>query len=107
MEQFGKDCADASLRTMGRRRSWQFINLSETAILADGKVGYVQPIGDRAIPDQMVDADSQANFGVGATLLAACEYYKYSFAAPAKVVLRVNHVVGEPLPRASAHQCNP
>lgn len=92
---------------MGRGRSWQFINLSETAIQADGKVGYVQPIGDRAIPDQMVDADSQANFGVGATLLAACEYYRYSFAVPAKVVLRVNHGAGEPLPRASAHQRNP
>lgn len=86
-------------------RAWTY--LSETAIQADGKVGYVQPIGDRAIPGQTVDAESQANFGVGATLLAACEYYRYSFAAPAKVVLRVNQGVGEPLPLASAHQRNP
>ena len=86
-------------------RAWTY--LSETAIQADGKVGYVQPIGDRAIPGQTVDAESQANFGVGATLLAACEYYRYSFAAPAKVVLRVNQGVGELLPLASAHQCNP
>lgn len=56
-------------------RAWQYI--SETAVQADGKVGYVQPIGDRAIPGQTVDANSQANFGVGAMLLAACEYYRY------------------------------
>ena len=56
-------------------RAWQYI--SETAVQADGKVGYVQPIGDRAIPGQSVDANSQANFGVGAVLLAACEYYRY------------------------------
>lgn len=56
-------------------RAWQYI--SETAVQADGKVGYVQPIGDRAIPGQTVDANSQANFGVGAVLLAACEYYRY------------------------------
>lgn len=56
-------------------RAWQYI--SETAVQANGKVGYVQPIGDRAIPGQSVDANSQANFGVGAVLLAACEYYRY------------------------------
>lgn len=56
-------------------RAWQY--LSETAVQADGKVGYVQPIGDRAIPGQTVDANSQANFGVGAVLLAACEYCRY------------------------------
>lgn len=56
-------------------RAWQYI--SETAVQADGKVGYVQPIGDRAIPGQTVDANSQANFGVGAVLLVACEYYRY------------------------------
>ncbi len=56
-------------------RAWQYI--SETAVQADGKVGYVQPIGDCAIPGQTVDANSQANFGVGAVLLASCEYYRY------------------------------
>ncbi len=56
-------------------RAWRYI--SETAVQTDGKVGYVQPIGDRAIPGQTVDANSQANFGVGAVLLAACEYYRY------------------------------
>lgn len=56
-------------------RAWTY--LTETALQSDGKVGYVQPIGERAIPGQTVDANSQANFGVGAFLLAACEYDKY------------------------------
>jgi hypothetical protein len=37
----------------------------------------VQPIGERAIPGQVVDKNSTANFGVGAFLLAACEMYRY------------------------------
>lgn len=56
-------------------RAWTY--LTETAVQADGKVGYVQPIGERAIPGQTVDANSQANFGVGAVLLTVCEYDKY------------------------------
>lgn len=57
------------------RRAWSY--LSEQAVRADGTVGYVQPIGERAIPGQVVDANSTANFGVGAFLLAACEYVRY------------------------------
>ncbi len=56
-------------------KAWNY--LTKTALQADGKVGYVQPIGEKAIPGQIVDANSQANFGVGAFLLAACEYYRY------------------------------
>ena len=56
-------------------KAWHY--LSEVALQTDGKVGYVQPIGERAIPGQTVDANSQANFGVGAFLLAACEYSRY------------------------------
>ena len=56
-------------------RAWHY--LTETALQADGSVGYVQPIGDRAIPGQTIDAKRQANFGVGAFLLAGCEYYRY------------------------------
>ena len=56
-------------------RAWRY--LTETALQADGRIGYVQPIGERAIPGQTVDARSQANFGVGAFLLAACEYVRY------------------------------
>lgn len=52
-------------------RGWRF--LSETALQPDGKVGYVQPIGERAIPGQVVNQDSTAPFGVGAFLLAATE----------------------------------
>ncbi|MBO5625669.1 MAG: glycoside hydrolase family 88 protein [Prevotella sp.] len=56
-------------------RAWKY--LTETALQKSGKVGYVQPIGERAIPGQTVNANSEANFGVGAFLLAACEYERY------------------------------
>lgn len=56
-------------------KAWNY--LTTIALQPDGKVGYVQPIGERAIPGQTVDANSQANFGVGAFLLAACEYSRY------------------------------
>jgi len=56
-------------------RAWKY--LTQTAMQTDGRVGYVQPIGEKAIPGQVVDQNSQANFGVGALLLAACEYYRY------------------------------
>ena len=51
--------------------------MTKTALQKNGKIGYVQPIGEKAIPGQVVDADSEANFGVGAFLLAACEYVRY------------------------------
>ena len=57
------------------QKAWDY--LTTTALQKDGKIGYVQPIGERAIPGQKVDADSQANFGVGAFMLAACEYARY------------------------------
>ena len=56
-------------------RAWKY--LTETALQPSGKVGYVQPIGERAIPGQTVDQNSEANFGVGAFLLAACEYVRF------------------------------
>ncbi len=55
-------------------KSWDY--LIHTAMQKDGAIGYVQPIGERAIPGQQVDAKSTANFGVGAFLLAASEMYK-------------------------------
>ena len=55
-------------------RAW--IYLTTKALQPSGKVGYVQPIGERALPDQVVNADSESNFGVGAFVLAACEYYR-------------------------------
>ncbi|MDH7463135.1 glycoside hydrolase family 88 protein [Chitinophagaceae bacterium 26-R-25] len=57
------------------KKSWTY--LSKTAMQQDGTIGYVQPIGDRAIPGQVVDKNSTANFGVGAFLLAACEIHRY------------------------------
>jgi unsaturated rhamnogalacturonyl hydrolase len=56
-------------------KSWNY--LTKVALQPEGKVGYVQPIGERAIPGQVVDRNSTANFGVGAFLLASCEMYRY------------------------------
>ncbi len=57
------------------KRSWKY--LSKKALQKDGSVGYVQPIGDRAVPGQSIDQHSQSDFGVGAFLLASCEYARY------------------------------
>jgi rhamnogalacturonyl hydrolase YesR len=51
--------------------------LANTALQQNGRVGYVQPIGEKAIPGQVVNANSTANFGVGAFLLANCEMYRF------------------------------
>ncbi len=56
-------------------KGWNY--LSKIALQESGKVGYVQPIGEKAIPGQVVDANSTANFGVGAFLLAGCEMYRF------------------------------
>jgi len=56
-------------------KGWQY--LSKDALQPDGKIGYVQPIGDKAIPGQVIDANSTANFGVGAFLLAASEMVRF------------------------------
>ena len=56
-------------------KAWNY--LSKTALQKDGSIGYVQPIGEKAIPGQVVDKRSTANFGVGAFLLAATEYVRY------------------------------
>lgn len=55
-------------------KGWRY--LTEVALQEDGRVGYIQPIGERAIPGQVVDVNSTANFGVGAFLLAASEMYR-------------------------------
>lgn len=56
-------------------KCWNY--LTKVALQPGGKVGYVQPIGEKAIPGQVVDQNSTSNFGVGAFLLAACEMYRY------------------------------
>lgn len=55
-------------------KGWNY--LKTKALQKNGRIGYVQPIGEKAIPGQVVDANSTANFGVGAFLLAACEYVR-------------------------------
>jgi rhamnogalacturonyl hydrolase YesR len=56
-------------------KAWNY--LVNTALQADGSVGFVQPIGEKPDPTKTVDAHSQANFGVGAFLLAACEKVRF------------------------------
>jgi len=56
-------------------KSWNY--LITVALQPDGRIGYVQPIGEKAIPGQVVDATSTADFGVGAFLLAACERIRF------------------------------
>ena len=56
-------------------KAWNY--LANVALQPDGSVGYVQPIGEKAIPGQVVDVNSTSNFGVGAFLLASCEMVRY------------------------------
>lgn len=56
-------------------KAWKY--LTTTALQADGRVGFVQPIGDSAVPGQTIDKNSQADFGVGVFLLAASEYVRF------------------------------
>ncbi|MFP5439581.1 MAG: DUF2264 domain-containing protein [Bacteroidia bacterium] len=69
------NCLDKATYLPAIQKAWNY--LKGTALQKDGKIGYVQPIGDRAIPGQVVDANSTANFGVGAFLLASCEYVRF------------------------------
>ena len=68
-------CLEADKYLPVAQAGWQY--LRDIAVQRDGSVGYVQPIGERAIPGQTVDARSTADFGVGAFLLAACEYVRF------------------------------
>ena len=73
-------------------RAWHY--LTTVALQPDGSVGYVQPIGEKPDPTKTVDATSQANFGVGAFLLAACEHLRYEdavAAAPRPVALVIDN----------------
>lgn len=57
------------------KKAWAY--LSKVALQSDGLVGYVQPIGERADQHKNVGPRTTADFGVGAFLLAACEYVRY------------------------------
>lgn len=56
-------------------KAWKY--LYTTALQSDGSIGYVQPIGEKPDPTKIVDSKSQAPFGTGAWLLAACERVRY------------------------------
>lgn len=56
-------------------KAWNY--LEKVALQSDGSIGYVQPIGEKPDPTRKVDARSQAPFGTGAWLLAACERVRY------------------------------
>lgn len=56
-------------------KAWEY--LTKTALQPSGKVGYVQPIGERADQHKNVGPETTADFGVGAFLLAASEMSKY------------------------------
>lgn len=56
-------------------KAWKY--LTKTALQKDGKIGYVQPIGERADQNKNVGPETTADFGVGAFLLAVSEMYKY------------------------------
>ncbi|MBQ0073898.1 MAG: glycoside hydrolase family 88 protein [Prevotella sp.] len=55
--------------------SWRY--LYTVALQPDYTIGYVQPIGEKAIPGQVVDKNSTSNFGTGAFLLAASEVCRF------------------------------
>lgn len=50
---------------------------ANAALQPDGSIGYVQPVGESAIPGQTVNAQLVTPFGTGAFLLAACEMARY------------------------------
>ncbi len=56
-------------------KAWQY--LTTKALQADGSVGYVQPIGEKAIKGQQLTASNVTNFGTGVFLLAACEKVRF------------------------------
>jgi len=57
------------------QRAWKY--LTEKALQPDGSIGYVQPIGEKAIKGQQLGPNNTANFGTGAFLLAACEKVRF------------------------------
>ena len=56
-------------------KAWGYLRVM--ALQPDGSIGYVQPIGEKPDPTKTVNEKSQAPFGTGAWLLAACERVRY------------------------------
>lgn len=57
-------------------KAWRY--LTDVALMPNGRVGYIQPIGASASPGTFVGATSTADFGVGGFLLAASEMSRYA-----------------------------
>lgn len=70
------------------QRAWNY--LTTVALQADGSVGYMQPIGEKADPNQTLTAASVADFGVGAFLLAASEMVRYAVGDASVPALRIS-----------------
>lgn len=68
-------------------KAWNY--LTTIALQDNGKIGYVQPIGENA-SQHTVNAETTADFGVGAFLLAASEMYKYAEGDPSAPTLRLS-----------------
>lgn len=71
------------------QKAWSY--LATKALQADGSVGYVQPIGEKAIKGQQLTAQNTANFGVGAFLLAACEKLRFDEKGTAEFTFEVRN----------------
>jgi len=68
-------CLDEKTYLPAVLKGWNY--LSTVALQPSGKIGFIQPIGEKAIQGQIVDANSTSNFGVGAFLLAASEMVRF------------------------------
>ncbi len=71
-------------------KAWNY--LARVALQADGRIGYVQPIGENANPNQTVSATSTSDFGVGAYLLAASEMLKMATGEMPDKIIRLTAV---------------
>lgn len=71
-------------------RAWNY--LTTIAYQEDGTVGYIQPIGSKAIPGQILYPTSYYDFGVGAFLMAAAEMSRLAVGDTAMPKLRMTGV---------------
>ena len=68
-------------------RAWNY--LTTIALQEDGTVGYIQPIGSKAIPEQILYPTSYSDFGVGAFLMAASEMSRMAVGSESLPKLRM------------------
>lgn len=69
------------------QRAWNYLN--NIALLGNGMVGYVQPIGSNAAPGTYISEGQTSDFGVGAFLLAAAEMSRYAVGEQSATPMRV------------------